>query len=263
MNNYYYKICLLIVFILLIAFIVQKFQIHFTENFENQIPLHIYQTWHTKDLSPKMRQCVENLKMCNPEFEHHLLDVSDCREFIQQNFDKRVLDAYDKLKPLAFKADLWRYCVLYKNGGVYLDIKFQCEPNFKLIQLANSDLYVKEYWNGKYLDNAVYNGFLISAPNNQKFYKIIEKICNHVEVKYYDDFVSGQTGPYLFGRFFNHTEMDSIKYAYYEENGRGFVKNIDTDTNILSFYPEYRNEQKSFKKEYWQDMWKNKDVYMD
>ena len=265
MIKYIYKICLLIILIVLIVLIVNKFKINNCENFENQIPLHIYQTWHTKDLlPPKMRKCVEKLKTDNPEFEHHLYDNEECHHFIKTNFDKRVLNAFNKLKPGAFKADLWRYCILYKKGGIYLDIKYQCEPKFKLIDLANDNLYVKEYWNGKYLDNAVYNGFLISKPNNEKYKNIIDQICYHVEIKYYDDFISGQTGPYLFGRFFDKTEMNNIKYAYYEENNRGFIKNIDTGKNILSFYPEYRYEQKKNPStKYWQDMVKYKEVYED
>jgi hypothetical protein len=58
--------------------------------------------------------------------------------------------------------------------------------------------------------------------------------------------------------------MDSIKYTYYEDNNRGFVKNIDTGKNILSFYPEYRNDQKKNpSQKYWQDMVRDKDVYED
>jgi mannosyltransferase OCH1-like enzyme len=260
MIKYFYKICLLIAIIGIVAFIGQKNK----ENFENQIPLHIYQTWHTKKLPPKMHECVEKLKMDNPEFEHHLYDIEECHNFIKNNFDKRVLNAFNKLKPSAFKADLWRYCILYKKGGVYLDIKYQCEPGFKLIHLANDNFYAKELWNGNYLDNAIYNGFLISKPDNEKYKKIIDQICYHVEIKYYDKFISGQTGPYLFGRYFNKREMDSIKYTYYEDNNRGFVKNIDTGKNILSFYPEYRNDQKKNpSQKYWQDMVRDKDVYED
>ena len=32
-----------------------------------------------------------------------------------------VLKAYDKLIPEAFKADLWRYSIIYKKGGCYMD----------------------------------------------------------------------------------------------------------------------------------------------
>ena len=33
-----------------------------------------------------------------------------CRDFIQKHFNMETLWAFDKLKPGAYKADLWRYC---------------------------------------------------------------------------------------------------------------------------------------------------------
>jgi hypothetical protein len=79
-----------------------------------------------------MRESVELLKSQNPEFTHYLFDDADCREFIAANFDYSVLDAFDRLIPGAYKADLWRYCVLYVRGGIYLDIKYHC-VNLKVI----------------------------------------------------------------------------------------------------------------------------------
>ena len=80
-----------------------------------------------------MRETVESLKENNPEFKHYLFDDNMCRDFIEKNFDESILYTFDKLKPGAYKADLFRYCVLYLNGGVYLDIKYKCINEFKLI----------------------------------------------------------------------------------------------------------------------------------
>ena len=54
----------------------------------------------------------------NPEFNHYLYDDKMCREFIKQNFQK-CFYVFDKLKPGAYKADLWRYCILYKWRYLY------------------------------------------------------------------------------------------------------------------------------------------------
>ena len=89
-------------------------------HYNSVIPLDIYQTWFTKELPPKMRERVELLKAQNPRFNHHLFDDNDCREFIKTHFKPDVLDAYDKLIPGAYKADLWRLCVLFINGGIYM-----------------------------------------------------------------------------------------------------------------------------------------------
>jgi mannosyltransferase OCH1-like enzyme len=81
----------------------------------SEIPLHIYQTWHSNQLPKYMQECVDKLKKDNPEFEYHFYDDNQCREYIKDNFNKDVLHAFDKLIPGAFKADLWRYCILYKK----------------------------------------------------------------------------------------------------------------------------------------------------
>jgi hypothetical protein len=77
-------------------------------------------------LPPKMYQCVhDNLVLNNVGVDciHYLFDDYECRAFIAFEYPDDVLYAYDRLIPTAFKADLWRYCVLYKYGGAYMDIK--------------------------------------------------------------------------------------------------------------------------------------------
>ena len=48
----------------------------------------------------------------------------------------KVYDAYTRIKPGAFKSDLWRYCVLYVYGGFYIDIDSIC--------LGTLDMFVKK-----------------------------------------------------------------------------------------------------------------------
>ena len=122
--------------------------------YKSIIPLKIFQTWHTKDLPQKMKERVEQLKSQNPRFEHYLFDDNDCREFIKTHFSIDVLNAYDRLIPAAYKADLWRYCVLYINGGIYMDIKLTCVNGFKLIALTEEEFFVRDRPEG-YLYNAL------------------------------------------------------------------------------------------------------------
>jgi hypothetical protein len=82
-------------------------------------------------LPPKMYDCVRSNLLLNRVGEdciHYLFCDADCREFIKNEYPPDVLMAYDRLIPTAFKADLWRYCVLYKYGGVYLDVKWGFSP---------------------------------------------------------------------------------------------------------------------------------------
>jgi mannosyltransferase OCH1-like enzyme len=89
------------------------------------IPKKIFQTYKTNQVSSGMYDAVNTWIDKNPDWEYHFFDKDDRRNFIKENFPKKVLDAYDTLLPGAYKADLWRYCVLYIHGGVYVDIKAQ------------------------------------------------------------------------------------------------------------------------------------------
>ena len=108
------------------------------ETYNSIIPLNIFQTWHTKKLPPKMFNSIQVIRRFNPRFRYYLFDDNDCREFIKKNYDSDILNAYDSLIPGAFKADLWRYCILYKMGGIYLDIKYKPYNGFRFINLSFS-----------------------------------------------------------------------------------------------------------------------------
>jgi mannosyltransferase OCH1-like enzyme len=201
------------------------------------IPLKIYQTWYTKDLPDKMKERVELLKVNNPEFEHCLFDDNDCREFIKNNYDANVLYAYDHLVPGAYKADLWRLCVLYKNGGIYMDIKLSCINNFKLIELSETEHFVLD----RVGPLSIYNALLVCKRDNPFLWRGICRIAANVRHRIYGKTPLDPTGPRLLGDIILRNNLklntDLIHYThggYILYNGH-FV--ISTD------YSEYKNER--------------------
>jgi len=222
------------------------------------IPLKIFQTWHTKALPPKMRECVEKLKADNPEFEHYLFDDDDCRKFIHNHFDSSVVYAFDSLVPGAFKADLWRYCVLYIHGGVYLDIKYRCRQGCKLLPLMTEEHFVKDYGD----EFRIYNAFIICKPQNKIIRKCIDKVVENVKIKYYGVNELDITGPTMMARFFNSRERQRTRELFHHtENYEKYI--VHEDKIILESYPEYRQEQKIFQKnEAYPVLWKQRRVYV-
>jgi mannosyltransferase OCH1-like enzyme len=237
------------------------FYFKFKENYNPIVPLTIYQTWYTKDLVEKMSENVDKLKRQNPRFQHFLFDDHDCRNFIKQNFPEEVLIAFDSFKPGAYKADLWRYCILYIHGGIYLDIKYKCVNGFKFIALTEkehfpSDVEITEYQGEPY--KAVWNALIISKPKNEILLKAINQIVENVKNKYYGNSPLDITGPVMFGKFFTEEEKkNSLVKRYVGSQGNGASI---TNILILNEYPEYRDEQKTNTKHY-QEYWKKRDVY--
>ena len=226
------------------------------DNYTSVIPLKIYTCWHTKHLLPGMKQNFESLISDNPEFEVFLFDNNDCENFIKDNFNNEVLNAYKRLIPEAYKSDLWRYCVMYINGGIYLDIKFRCINGFKLIALTE-----KERWTSDHLFNDTLNGLLILKPKNDIMLKCINKVVENVKNKFYGENCLHPTGPKMLGQYFTNEEKREM-----ETNLLVTPKLIGItyqNRYILKFYSEYRNEQEQEKqKPHYSILWANKNIYL-
>ena len=87
------------------------------------IPPILHQTWRSKIIHGEWQKQFDVMRRKNPHITFKLYDDSECERFIEDNFDDIVLWAYKSLNTGAYKADLWRYCVLYIEGGIYMDIK--------------------------------------------------------------------------------------------------------------------------------------------
>jgi Glycosyltransferase sugar-binding region containing DXD motif len=243
----------------------------YNSTFVQSIPNNVFQTWHTKILPPKMSECVANIQTMNPEFNFHLFDDDDCRQFISNHFDQEVVDAYDSLIPGAFKADLWRYCVLYIHGGIYLDIKFECVGDFRLKDL----LSMESTWVHEHDPALIYTGLLVCPPKCAKMLQCIHTIVHNVKYRIYGRTYTSPTGPDLLGGFFMDSERQWIRSRpnalnYYDDksgtngNKRGHIRLLTggDGTIIMSHYPEYREEQNQYGKTgYWINLWFQRGIY--
>ena len=224
---------------------------------ESIIPLNIYQTWHTKQLPPLMRESINKIIYSNPRFKYHLFDDNDCRNFIKDNFDNEVLNAFDSLIPGAYKADLWRYCILYKNGGVYLDIKYEPCNGFNFLSLMN-----KEHWVLDMDKKGIYNALMICKPNNPILYEAINKIVDNVKNKFYGENALYPTGPLMLASFFSQHDKDNFD-MYHDihrtiSNRYIFLNNII----ILKSYNSYLDEHNKHQKvNHYSVLWDKRNIY--
>lgn len=220
-----------------------------------KIPLNIFQCWHTLNLPPKMSENVDLLKKQNPEFVHYLYDDKMCREFIQSHFGEEIFYIFNKLKPGAYKADLWRYCVLYIHGGIYLDIKYKCTNRFKLIELTEQEYYVRDreyslYNNPKKV--GIYQAFLCSFPRNTHLFNCIQTIVYNVKHNLYNNNDLDVTGPHIF-------DSSLVKNTQLSFNGEAILY---YNKEIMRIYDTYREEQNIYSKnEYYNKMWVQRNIY--
>jgi inositol phosphorylceramide mannosyltransferase catalytic subunit len=89
------------------------------------IPRILHQTFYDRTLPPELQRNVDRLRTLNPDWEYRFYDDADIRAFILEHYGSQVLHYFERIGPQygAARADLFRYLLMYKVGGVYLDIK--------------------------------------------------------------------------------------------------------------------------------------------
>lgn len=218
----------------------------------NIIPRVIYQTWETKVLPDGMSSAVQTLMDAHPNFKHVLVDARERREFIKTYYPIEVLYAYDSLIPGAYQSDLWRYCVLYLNGGIYIDIKFVPVNGFSLESIIDSEHYVLDCKVSQPKSGvSVANGFIISYPGNNALKACIYKICSNTVNKLYGSSPLEPSGPWLLGKYISKVKCTIVN---------GFDKLLLNNKVIFDMYESYRTEQFKTTKHY-SIYWNERAIY--
>ena len=163
----------------------------------SEIPKKIHQTYPIKDLPVALEQNVEYIRTLNPLWEYVLYDDEDIRKFVLVNYGSDIMSVIDRIDPSygAAKADLFRYLLMYKEGGVYLDIKSTIDKPLDDI-LTIDDRYILSKWqksseedgvvwgNHKDLPGVVDGEYqqwhIISAPGHPYLRAVIKEVLQNI-----------------------------------------------------------------------------------
>lgn len=237
------------------------------------IPKIIHQTYRTEKLPSEIAEIVGQLKTRNTDWEYRFYTDDDIYKYIQSNFDERTLQAYLKINPVygAAKADLFRYLVLYKEGGVYLDIKSTCVYPLNEVIKPNEHFIITQWQNeeGEVNEGAglfeelthklgIKNGeyqqwFIISEANSPFLKEVVNTVVNNIlsyRPWHYKLHSYGKrgvlfvTGPVAYTKAI-HSVMDKYPHRFERyDRDLGFVYNALVDqshTKVLSnHYASYK-----------------------
>jgi hypothetical protein len=174
---FYFFITILII-ILVIGFNFKKKKEYFLSPINkklksNVIPKVIVSTYFNKKKIPK--KVYNNIKKYAPNYRFLIFDDNDIIIFLKQNYPKKVLETFYSLNQGPHKADLFRYCYLYKFGGIYIDIKTVLIKNIDdILNKKNVDLYTVI----SRTNYTIHQGVIASVPQNPIFLKLINYIIN-------------------------------------------------------------------------------------
>ena len=88
-----------------------------------KIPNRVYQTWETSLLPSLLAWEIRRIRRLNPDYSFSFFDADARAEYMERHYAGHpILQVFRDLKLRTAQVDVWRYCILYREGGVYCDI---------------------------------------------------------------------------------------------------------------------------------------------
>jgi hypothetical protein len=145
--------------------------------------LSLFITYKSKEKVPE--KVWNNLVKYAPEFQVRFFDDEQCKEYLAKHFNPLILKRYMTLRSGAHRADLWRYCALYREGGLYIDIKtILFGPLAKVLQDHQNLTVISA------MKKSVYQGVLYCRePKNPTLQKAIYHIVGTSNLSLYSNYL--------------------------------------------------------------------------
>ena len=190
------------------------------------IPKNIFQTHKSQefiDNNIKLKHLQNSWKV-NTDYNHYFYDNDACDKFMKEEFSD-IYHVYNNLPLPVMKADMWRYCIIYKYGGIYADADTIHVKNYELDDIFNIDSYLV----GVPENETHMCQWIFAAPKGSPILKsVIDLIVERSEDENKgDSFIHYKTGPCVF--------TDGIE-NWLKNN------NLETYENKLKYINNYRNK---------------------
>lgn len=236
-------------------------------------PKILHRTYIDLEKAQKYQKCLEKTLQTNPYLEHRFYSDKDIEEYIQLHYSERIYKAYMSLNPAygPARSDFFRYLVLYREGGLYLDIKSCATKDISELFESSGKLIVSKGRNGRdihpfgmihsYLNNydwslfsgidyGEYNNWhILASPGHPVLAKVIQQIVSNIEkgkdsYKYGEYSVLVLTGPIMFTRVIEKYKKDDViitepnfegrvKYSLVNHKGRNHYSKLK-DKNVVN-----------------------------
>lgn len=211
MNKYFFFFCLFSG-VILIAISVSVYRYFNIEVYRNQflnvserplkIPKKIFQLIADKNkISPEFKKNMDFLQTINPDWKYTLYDDNDIIGYLNTYFPDKI-KYYLKINPKygAARADLFRYLLMYREGGVYLDIKSAITLPLNKVLLPN-DEFILSYWDLPVKSMVLGNEMgefqqwhVITVPEHPFLKGVIDNVIQNIETYSVQKFGVGKDG---------------------------------------------------------------------
>jgi len=170
------------------------------------IPKIIHQTWRYKNSKNDcFYPCVESVKSQHPEYKYCFYNDAQSAQIIADDFPD-FLGVYDSMSPVE-KADLFRYLIVYKHGGIYLDIDCYCVNSFN--ELIENAEFVAGYEQGWVHDGLLrYTQWAFASKAGHPILLEAAQRCKQNHLKKPKMWTLEKTGPIMWTHLINKFRME-------------------------------------------------------
>ena len=195
------------------------------------IPKVIYQTWKTQNLHKKINNLHEKMLKLNPKYKQIIYTDEQMLDFVKSNYDRDIFGHFERINNIVSRADFWRYLVLYKNGGVYLDIDSLIVQDLsKMIRNEDKAVITAEKNKNCYVQWSLV--FDIGHPILEK--TINNLIDNMINNRHKNDVLNFSVKPYWDA--VNSTILENNLDISWDKISSGTDKSYEIDSSNVRFY---------------------------
>jgi hypothetical protein len=165
----------------------------------NEIPRIIHQTYLGQLALPAdIRDCIAALRAENPGWSYRFYDDDATEQFIREAYGPEALAYFNRIDPRygAARADLFRYLLMYRVGGVYMDIKSTVRRPLDEIIRPDDRLILTQWSQGGRFEGAGRHDWefagkieggefqqwhVICAPGHPYLYAVIQAVMRNID----------------------------------------------------------------------------------
>jgi len=175
----------------------------------------IYQTFKTDKLPLITRWHVRRLRKRNPDYDYQFFTDEAIEKFLENEYDSEIVKLYRRINLGAAKADFFRYAILYKRGGVYLDIDSLIKiPLTQLVKPTDSALIAFEKQHECYVQYA-----LFYEKEHPFMTRALEVVIDNLKTNRYPNDVHLMTGPTAYTQAIKDCIKNDENLAYRQWGG--------------------------------------------
>jgi inositol phosphorylceramide mannosyltransferase catalytic subunit len=208
-----------------------------------RIPKIIHQIWLGSPVPERYAQWMQSWKLHHPDWQYQLwtdAEVKNIRLYNQELFDASC--NYGQ------KSDILRYELLYRYGGLYIDIDFRCLKSFERLH-HTYDFYLGILNTGT-VDLGI--GLIGSVPNHPILKKVIKNMHN-VTFNTYQDILLLTGNVHFAKSFMQVAPWLSDRTIVFPASF--FYPSPNTDRHLAQYKQDAAIKPESFAIHYWTCSW--------